>query len=125
VSDATKDRIHPIFCAVSHATVASDTENHGLRKHPFKWTRGRLPDAREPVRDEHVEAEEEDEHGGAVLEVAVQLSDNSTQTQQPNNFEGTEETADALKEKHSKGQCDGRYNQLCYQIFGKKGIFSL
>jgi hypothetical protein len=30
VSDATKDRINPIFCVVSHATVASDTENHGL-----------------------------------------------------------------------------------------------
>jgi hypothetical protein len=35
VLDATKDRINPIFCVVSHATAASDTENHGSCKHPF------------------------------------------------------------------------------------------
>jgi hypothetical protein len=36
VSDATKDRINPIICVVSHATVASDTENHCSCKHPLK-----------------------------------------------------------------------------------------
>jgi hypothetical protein len=35
VSDAAKDRINPIFCVVSHATVTSDTENHGSCKHPL------------------------------------------------------------------------------------------
>jgi hypothetical protein len=35
VSDAPKDRINPIFCVVSHATDASDTENHSSCKHPI------------------------------------------------------------------------------------------
>jgi hypothetical protein len=32
----TKDRINPIFCVVSDAAVASDTENHGLCKPTFR-----------------------------------------------------------------------------------------
>jgi hypothetical protein len=39
VSDATaasKERNNPIFCAVSDAAVASDTENHGSCKQTLK-----------------------------------------------------------------------------------------
>jgi hypothetical protein len=33
---ASKDRNNPIFCAVSDAAVASDTENHGSCKQTLK-----------------------------------------------------------------------------------------
>jgi hypothetical protein len=34
---ASKDRNNPIFCAVSDAAVASDTENHGLCKQTISF----------------------------------------------------------------------------------------
>jgi hypothetical protein len=35
IQQHTKDRINPIFCAVSDAAVASNTENHSLCKQTF------------------------------------------------------------------------------------------
>jgi hypothetical protein len=37
VTAASKDRNNPIFCAVSDAVVASNTENHGLCKQTIKY----------------------------------------------------------------------------------------
>lgn len=40
-----------------------------------------VPDAGEPVGHQHVETQEEDKHGGAILQVPVQLPYHSAQTQ--------------------------------------------
>jgi hypothetical protein len=38
IQHCTKDRNNPIFCVVSDAAVASDTENHGLCKQTITQT---------------------------------------------------------------------------------------
>ena len=42
----------------------------------------RVPDAGQPVGHQHVEAEKQDQHGGSVFQVAVQLADHPAQSQQ-------------------------------------------
>lgn len=55
-----------------------------------------IPNAGEPVSDKHVEAQEEDEHRGSILEIAVELPDHSTQSQETDHFKGTEKTSNSL-----------------------------
>lgn len=55
-----------------------------------------VPDAGEPVGDNHVEADEQDEHHGSILDVAVDLSDDSAQAQQADHLERAEQRADSL-----------------------------
>ncbi len=49
------------------------------------------------MSNEHVEAEEQDEHGRAVLEVTVQFPNHSAQPKQADNFESTEKASDSLE----------------------------
>jgi hypothetical protein len=49
------------------------------------------------MSNEHVEAKEQDEHRGAVFQVAVKFTNNPAQTKEPNNFEGAEQAPDSLK----------------------------
>lgn len=49
-----------------------------------------IPNAGQPMGDNHVEADQQDQHHGSVLNVSVDLAHNSTQAKQPNNLEGTE-----------------------------------
>ena len=55
-----------------------------------------VPDTGEPVRDYHVEADQQDEHHRSVFDVAVDFAHDSAEPKQPNNFKGTKERADAL-----------------------------
>ena len=38
-----------------------------------------VPDARKPMRDKHIEAEQQYQHGGTVFQIAVQLANHATQ----------------------------------------------
>ena len=49
--------------------------------------------------DEHVEAEEQNQHSRTVLQIPIQLANHSSQPQEPNNFKSAEKAADALKER--------------------------
>ena len=51
------------------------------------------------MSNEHVEAKEQNEHGGSVFEVAVKFPNNSAETKEPNHFEGTEQAPDSLETK--------------------------
>ena len=53
---------------------------------------------------QHVEAEQQYEHGGAVLEVAVQLPYHPAQPQQPHHLQRAEQAADALQRSEVRGQ---------------------
>jgi hypothetical protein len=63
-----------------------------------------VPDAGQPVGHQHVEAQQQDEHGGAVLQVAVQLADHAAQPQQAHHLQGAEEAPDALKTPRKPSQ---------------------
>lgn len=49
--------------------------------------------------NEHVKTEEEDEHGGPIFQVPVQLPDNTAEPEESNYFQSTEEAPDPLKSK--------------------------
>ena len=49
------------------------------------------------MSDEHVETQQEDEHGRSVLEVAVQFSDDAAQPQKSHHLQRAKETPDALE----------------------------
>ena len=57
----------------------------------------RVPNAGQPVGHQHVETEEEDEHGRSVLEVAIQLPHDPAQPQKAHHFQGAKQTPDALR----------------------------
>ena len=59
----------------------------------------RVPDAGQPVRDQHVKAEQQNQHGRSVFQVTVQLAYDATQTQQPHHFECAEQASDSLSHK--------------------------
>jgi len=54
------------------------------------------------VGHQHVETQQQNQHGGAVLQVPVQLSDDPAQPQQPDHFQGTEQAPDALQSRTKK-----------------------
>lgn len=56
----------------------------------------RVPDAGQPVGHQHVEAEQEYQHGRPVLQVAVQLADHSPQPEQADHLEGAEQGPNAV-----------------------------
>jgi len=78
------------------------------------------PDARQPVRDQHVEAEQEDQHGGAVLQVAVELPDHAAEPKEADHLERAEETADALRVSGEKGKCISAPSSIMQSTEGKK-----
>lgn len=41
----------------------------------------RVPDAGQPMRHQHVEAEQQYEHGGAIFQIAIQLAHHTSQSQ--------------------------------------------
>lgn len=55
-----------------------------------------VPNAGEPMGDDHVETDEQDQHHRSILDVPVDLPDHSAQPEQPDNFEGAEQRADSL-----------------------------
>lgn len=55
-----------------------------------------VPDAGQPVGHQHVEAQEQDQHSGSVLQVAVQLANHSAQPKQPHHFKSAEQATDSL-----------------------------
>ena len=55
-----------------------------------------VPDAGQPMSHYGVEADEQDEHHGSVLNVPIHLANHSAQTQQAHHFEGAEKGADSL-----------------------------
>lgn len=60
----------------------------------------RVPDTGEPMSDQHVEAEQQDQHRCSVLQIPVQLPNHSSQSQQTHNFQGTEQRPDTLQENN-------------------------
>jgi len=56
----------------------------------------REPDAGEPVRDENKHYDEKYEHRGAVLEVLVEFTSDTTESQQSYDLESREQTAYVL-----------------------------
>lgn len=55
---------------------------------------------------QHIETEEEDEHGGSVFQVAVQLPYNPAEAQEADDFQGAEEASDSLNNQGSFQQDD-------------------
>lgn len=55
-----------------------------------------IPDAGQPVSDNHVEADEEDEHHRSVFYVSVDLSHYSAQSKQADNLKRAEERSNSL-----------------------------
>ncbi len=66
--------------------------------------------------DEHVEAEEEDEHGGAVLQVAVQLAHDSAEAQEADHLQCAEQTSDALSNNGLSLMCLCTDEQQCERL---------
>ena len=62
--------------------------------------------------DQHVKAEQEDEHGRAVFQVPVQLSYDPAEPKQSDHLQRAEETSNALNVKHKT-----RYFMQKYDIF--------
>jgi len=56
------------------------------------------PDAGQPVGRQAEHAHQQEQHGGAILDVVVQLPGDPAQAQQADHFEGAEEAADPLGE---------------------------
>ena len=50
------------------------------------------------MSDEHVEAKEQYQHSGSILEISIQLANHSAKPQEPHYFESTEKTSNALEE---------------------------
>ena len=50
----------------------------------------RVPNAGQPMGHQHVEAEQQDQHGCSVFQVAIQLADHATQSQQAHHFQRAE-----------------------------------
>lgn len=55
-----------------------------------------VPNTREPVSNNHVKADEQDQHHGSVLDVTVNFSDDTPEPQEANNFECTKKRANSL-----------------------------
>lgn len=51
------------------------------------------------MSNEHIKTEQKYQHGSAVLQVAIQLADNSAQTKKTHHFKGTEQASDPLQFK--------------------------
>lgn len=56
-----------------------------------------VPDAGEPVGHQSKDAHQQNQDGCSVLQIVIQLSCHSTQTQQADHFQGAEEAAETLQ----------------------------
>lgn len=77
-----------------------------------------VEDAGQPVGHQHVEAQQEYEHGSAILQVAIQLADDTAQAQQSDHLEGTEQAANPLLPEHN-----GHFREIkrsCFVAFDEK-----
>ena len=49
--------------------------------------------------NQHVKAQEENQHSCTIFQVSIQLSNHSSQPQEPDNLQGAEKAPNALKRK--------------------------
>lgn len=61
-----------------------------------------IPNAGEPVCGQPKNTDEQHQNSRSVLDVVIQFTGNSTQTQQTDHFKGAEKTADPLKKDRNK-----------------------
>lgn len=56
----------------------------------------RIPDACQPMSDQHVKAQQKDQHRGTILQISIQLSHDPTQTKQTHHFQCTKQRSNSL-----------------------------
>ena len=59
-----------------------------------------LPYASQPMGNQHVKAQEKNQHSCTIFQVSIQLSNHSSQPQEPDNLQGAEKAPNALKKKN-------------------------
>ena len=70
-----------------------------------------VPDAGEPMGSQSEDTHQQDQHGRPVLDVVVQFTGDPTQTQEPDDLQGAEQAADALRrETREETETDFRNN---------------
>lgn len=50
-----------------------------------------VPDTSQPMCYQHIEAEQQNQHSSTIFQISVQFSDNSSQSQKSDYFQGTEQ----------------------------------
>lgn len=74
----------------------------------------RVPDAGQPVGHQHVEAEQQDQHGRPVLQIAVQLAHHAAQSQQSHHLQSAEQTPDTLDMTKRKRRGNRKFNFISH-----------
>ena len=81
----------------------------------------------QPVCHQHVEAKEKNKHRCTILQVPVELADDTPQSQQPDHLQGAEQTSDALLPGHNVHFREPWYQQwirpFVFLTFSEKTLF--
>lgn len=69
-----------------------------------------IPNAGQPVSSQSKNTDQQDQYSRPVLNVVIQFTGNSTQTEKTNHLQWAEQTADALKQERKREEADIRNN---------------
>lgn len=61
-----------------------------------------IPNAGQPVSSQSKNTHQQDQYSRSVLNVVIQFTSNTTQTEKPDHLQGAEKTADTLKREYGE-----------------------